>query len=53
MSKQQTLFQNNTAALVKEFAKVKSEHDLRLKVRDVFFGEYDVDVEDERIDFLV
>ena len=53
MSKSQNLFQNRTASLVKEFAKVKSEHDLRLKVRDAFFGDYSVDVEDERIDFLV
>ena len=53
MAKQQNLFQNRTASLVKEFAKVKSEHDLRLKVRDAFFGDYSVDVEDERIDFLV
>jgi hypothetical protein len=42
-----------TASLVKEFAKTKSEHDLRLKVRDAFFPDYNVDVEDERIDFLV
>ena len=53
MMKQQSLFQNRTASLVKEFAKVKSEHDLRLKVRDAFFSDYSVDVEDERIDFLV
>ena len=53
MSKQQNLFQNRTASLVKEFAKVKSEHDLRVKVKDAFFGDYSVDVEDERVDFLV
>ena len=53
MSKQPNLFLHAATALVKEFAKTKSEHDLRLKVRDAFFGEYNVDVEDERIDFLV
>jgi len=53
MPKQQSLFQNKTASLVKEFAKVKSEHDLRVKVKEAFFGDYSVDVEDERIDFLV
>jgi len=53
MSKQQNLFQNKIASLVKEFASVKSEHDLRLKVCDAFFDDYSVDVEDERIDFLV
>jgi hypothetical protein len=47
------LFAHKTVALVKEFAKTKSEHDLRLKVKDAFFSEYDVEVEDERIDFLV
>ncbi len=44
---------HQTASQVKEFAKVKSEMDLRLKVKDTFFGDYSVDVEDERIDFLV
>ena len=53
MSKSQDLFLNQTAAQVKEFAKVKSEQDLRLKVKEAFFYDYDVDVEDERIDFLV
>ena len=53
MAKQPTLFLHATASLVKEFTRTKSEHDLRLKVRDAFFGEYNVDVEDERIDFLV
>jgi len=53
MSEQQNLFQNRTVSLVKEFAKIKSEHDLRLKVRDAFFDDYSVDVEDERVDFLV
>jgi len=53
MSKSQNLFLNQTTSQVKEFAKTKSEHDLRLKVRGAFFDDYDVDVEDERIDFLV
>jgi len=53
MSKQQDLFLNKAASLVKEFAKVKSEHDLRLKVSDAFFDDYSVNVEDERVDFLV
>jgi len=53
MSKTPTLLLHALAAHVKEFAKIKSEHDLRLKVRDAFFGDYSVDVEDERIDFLV
>jgi len=44
MSKQQDLFQNKAAALVKEFTKVKSEHDLRLKVRDAFFDDYSVEM---------
>jgi hypothetical protein len=50
---QANLFAHSLAVQVKEFAKIKSEHDLRLKVRDAFFGDYAVDVEDERIDFLV
>jgi len=41
------------ASQVKEFAKAKSELDLRVKVKDTFFGGYSVDVEDERVDFLV
>jgi len=53
MVKQPTLLLHALAALVKEFAKIKSKHDLRLKVRDAFFDNYSVDVEDERIDFLV
>ncbi|MDR0328458.1 MAG: hypothetical protein LBI05_09210, partial [Planctomycetaceae bacterium] len=50
---QDNLFLHSLAAQVKEFANIKSEQDLRLKVRDAFFGDYSVDVEDERIDFLV
>ena len=50
---QANLFTHSLAVQVKEFAKIKSEHDLRLKVRDAFFGDYSVDVEDERVDFLV
>jgi hypothetical protein len=50
---QANLFIHSLATQVKEFAKIKSEHDLRLKVRDAFFGDYSVDVEDERVDFLV
>ena len=53
MPEQHDLFLHHTQAQVKEFAKIKSEHDLRLKVRDAFFGDYSVDVEDERVDFLV
>jgi len=53
MEKQSPLLLHQTLSQVKEFAKVKSEKELRLKVKDAFFGEYDVDVEDERIDFLV
>ena len=53
MAKQPSLFLHSLAFQVKEFAKIKSEYDLRLKVRDAFFGDYSVDVEDERIDFLV
>jgi len=53
MSNQNPLFQHQTLSQVKEFAKIKSETDLRLKVRDAFFPEYSVDLEDERIDFLV
>ena len=34
MSTQQNLFLHKTALQVKEFAKIKSETDLRLKVRD-------------------
>ena len=53
MPKQQSLFLHGLISQVKEFAKIKSEHDLRLKVKDAFFGDYSVDVEDERVDFLV
>ena len=53
IAKQQTLLLHQTLSQVKEFANVKSEQDLRLNVKEAFFGEYDVDVEDERIDFLV
>ena len=53
MLKQPDLFIHALATQVKEFAKIKSEHDLRFKVRDAFFGDYSVDVEDERVDFLV
>ena len=52
-SKPTPLFLHLTTTQVREFAKIKSEHDLRLKVKDAFFGDYSVDVEDERIDFLV
>ena len=52
-SKPTPLFLHLTTTQVREFVKIKSEHDLRLKVKDAFFGDYSVDVEDERIDFLV
>ena len=47
MAKQTNLFS------YKKFSQVKSEHDLRLLVKDTFFYEYRVTVEDERVDFLV
>ena len=53
IAKPHPLLLHQTLSQVKEFAKVKSEQDLRLKVKEAFFAEYDVDVEDERIDFLV
>ena len=53
MSTLHNLFTRQLVSQVKEFAKIKSEHDLRLKVKDAFFDEYSVDIEDERIDFLV
>ena len=52
-SNQPNLFTHQLVSQVKEFAKIKSEHDLRLKVKDAFFADYSVDVEDERVDFLV
>ena len=48
-SKQPSLFLHLAASQVKEFVKVKSEMDLRVKVKDTFFGDYSVDVEDERM----
>jgi len=53
MSKQDSLLIYGIVSQVKEFAKAKSELDLRMKVKDAFFGDYSVDVEDERVDFLV
>jgi len=53
MLKQNSLLLYGVASQVKEFAQAKSEHDLRVKVKDAFFGDYAVDVEDERINFLV
>jgi len=53
IAKQTPLLLHQTLSQVKEFAKVKSEHNLRLKVKEAFFGDYSVDVEDERVDFLV
>jgi len=53
MGKQKSLFTHRTTTQVKEFAKIKSEHTLRLKVKDAFFADYSVEVEDERVDFLV
>jgi hypothetical protein len=50
---QANLLTHAVASQVKQFAKAKSELDLRLKVKDAFFGDYSVNVEDERIDFLV
>ena len=53
MLEQQNLLTHAITAQVKEFAKIKSEQDLRVKVKDAFFGDYSVDVEDKQIDFLV
>ena len=53
MGKQKSLFMHRTTTQVKEFVKIKSEHTLRLKVKDAFFADYSVEVEDERVDFLV
>ena len=47
MVKQTTIFS------YKKFSQVKSEHDLRLLVKDTYFADYRVSVEDARVDFLV
>jgi len=47
MVKQTTIFS------YKKFSQVKSEHDLRLLVKDTYFADFRVSVEDARVDFLV
>ena len=51
MSTPPNLFLHVLVTPIKEFAKIESEHDLRLKVCDAFFGKYSV--EGEWIYFLV